>query len=80
MIEDNDWRLTNQENYLKNKLLRPKYYKDRITNTDHDHCEFCMEKFGEGLSELNFGYCSEDDYYWICVECYKDFKDRFGWK
>lgn len=80
MIEENDWRLTNQENYLKNKLLLSKNYKDRITNTDHDHCEFCLEKFSEDISDLNFGYCTEDNYYWICIECYNDFKNMFGWK
>lgn len=80
MLEENDWRLSNQENYLKNKLLFPKNYIDRITNTDHDHCEFCLERFSEDISDLNFGYCTEDNYYWICFECYNDFKNMFGWK
>jgi len=80
MIEENDWRLTNQESYLKNKLLIAKNYKDRITNTDHDHCEFCLERFSEDISDLNFGYSTEDNYYWICDECYNDFKNKLGWK
>jgi hypothetical protein len=80
MIEKNDWRLTNQEIYLKNVQLIFKNYKDRISNTDHDHCEFCLEKFSEDKADLNFGYCTEDGYYWICSDCYNDFHDLFGWK
>jgi hypothetical protein len=75
-----DWRLTNQEKYLKDKVLHLKDYKDRKTSTDHDHCEFCFDRFSEDNKDINRGYCTEDDYYWICPTCYNDFKDLFQWR
>jgi hypothetical protein len=75
-----DWRLTNQENYLRGITLLYKKYKDRNSKVDHDHCEFCFEKFSDSDSDLQEGYCSEDEYYWICPQCYNDFKELFQWK
>jgi len=74
-----DWRLTNQEKYLKNKKLIMMDYKDRTSSTDHDHCEFCFEKFSEDTQDINNGYCTDDCYYWICLNCYNDFKELFQW-
>ena len=75
----NDWRITNQATYLEGvKLMRLKY-ANRTTNTDHDHCEFCMERFSENPRDLHEGYCTLDCYYWICDECFNDFKDDFKW-
>lgn len=75
-----DWRLTNKEKYLKNKLLLYQNYKNRTTSTDHDHCEFCFDKFSEDSHDISMGYCTEDNYYWICPSCYNDFKEFFQWK
>ncbi|MCR4831838.1 MAG: hypothetical protein K5883_10355 [Pseudobutyrivibrio sp.] len=74
-----DWRLTNQTDYLSGKALLHKKYKDRNSKTDHDHCEFCLEKFGDSDFDLKEGYCSEDEYYWICPQCFNDFKEIFHW-
>ena len=76
----NDWRLTNQENYLKGKVLLKKLYKDRKSKTTHDHCEFCMGKFSENPNDYTVGYCTEDYYHWICENCFEDFKELFKWK
>jgi len=82
-VED-DWRLTGQEDYLNGVTLIHRKYRQNKDNPewDHDHCEFCMAKFclrvGEG--SLQEGYATEDEYYWICCECFDSFKDRFGWK
>ena len=65
-----DWRLANQEKYLKNKLLQLKDYKERKTSTDHDHCEFCFDKFSEDSQDVHRGYCTEEDYYWMCLKRY----------
>jgi hypothetical protein len=82
MHDKKDWRLTNQEKYLKGITLQLKKYKRDRDGWDHDHCEFCWEKFSESLSEtvLNEGYATEDNYRWICTQCFEDFKDLFGWK
>lgn len=72
-----DWRITNQINYLKGINLIFSYYDSAIR--DHDHCEFCFAKFSEAQKDLHQGYCSTDKYYWICEKCYSDFKEHFKW-
>lgn len=76
MRDENDWRLMNQEIYLKDKNLFHINYNQK-ENHDHDHCVFCMEKF---ISEKQIRYCTEDYYYWICENCFEDFKTMFNWK
>jgi len=29
---------------------------------------------------LHEGYCTLDDYHWICGKCFDDFKELFGWR
>ncbi len=78
---DTDWRLfREQEKYLYGvSLVYHKYISNNPLN-DHDHCEFCMEKFGTYDNELKYGYSTEDNKIWICPQCYKDFKNKFKWK
>lgn len=80
MLEKNDWRLTNQEEYLKNAKLNFSRYKVLSPHWDHDHCAFCWEKFGENDENLKQGYCTPDKTYWICEECFNDFKDMFNFQ
>jgi hypothetical protein len=77
MDKQRDWRLTNQEKYLKNVELKYSAY-DKVG--EHDHCEFCMAKFSEQNEDLHEGYCMIDEYRWICTQCFEDFKDLFHWK
>ena len=59
-----DWRLQGQEKYLNGVILRFKQYEDRITDTDHDHCEFCLEKFLNIIpGSLTQGYTFCPDYF-----------------
>lgn len=74
-----DWRLQNQERYLKGVALHYAAYKPASQNWEHDHCEFCGRKFSLLPQDLNAGYCTSDEYHWICVDCYADFKEMFGW-
>lgn len=80
MEEKKDWRLTNQENYLKNQKMTFEHYALRSNKWDHDHCEFCMKKFSDNDTDLHEGYCTLDRYHWICKDCYNDFKDMFVWE
>ena len=50
---------------------------EKIQHFWHDHCSFCLEK---ALTDkpCTF-YCTEDMYYWICEECFQDFKEKFNW-
>ncbi len=80
MIRENDWRLQGQETYLRDKTLYHKKYVKFSDEWEHEHCEFCGEKISEYDGDLNEGYCTEDEKYWICKECYNDFKETFNWK
>ena len=75
-----DWRLQGQEKYLFGKSLIFKKYSNRVSNTDHDHCEFCSDKFSDTIpNSLTIGYTTTDDYHWICENCFADFKMDFEW-
>jgi hypothetical protein len=40
----------------------------------------CWEKFMESTpSTLSEGYATEDNYRWICLDCFRDLKDEMGW-
>ncbi|MBN2446241.1 MAG: hypothetical protein JXO22_05930 [Phycisphaerae bacterium] len=74
-----DWRLLGQEEYLRGAKLRRATYTPYREDWDHDHCEFCWQKFSVNANDMNEGYVTEDGYRWICESCYNDFKDMFGW-
>jgi len=84
VISPNDWRLTGQESYLKDVALIKRAYRryPKSPDWDHDHCEFCFAKFmvEDYPDVLHEGYSTEDEYYWICEECFQDFREYFGWK
>jgi hypothetical protein len=82
MREPNDWRLTNQEKYLKGATLVWRTYHAPRSDWDHDHCSFCWAKFMERElpDTLQAGYCTPDEYYWVCKQCFDDFADVFQWK
>lgn len=80
-MDNNDWRLfRNQIEYLYKAKLFFHAYTPKNKNNDHDHCEFCMEKFGFNKSDLHQGYSTEDNDIWICEECYNNFNDMFEWE
>ena len=83
MKDEDDWRLTGQESYLKGVTLVHRKYRQYKGNPnwDHDHCEFCWAEFClKGCTEsIQEGYTTQDDYRWICPKCFDDFKDRFQW-
>lgn len=83
-IKSDDWRLRGQNEYMANmkfhytKFLPPHY------GSLHTHCEFCWHKFmkkSEGIEDCSsYGYCSSDGKYWVCEECFHDFKELFNWE
>lgn len=77
----NDWRLNGQERYLDKAELKRIKYSERISKkSGHEHCEFCLEKISGRPDDLNEAYCTEDEYRWICDNCFSDFCDMFHWK
>jgi SET domain-containing protein len=81
MVAKDDWRLTNQERYLKGVALYRRQYEPANEENDHDHCEFCFTKFMRAAAPdaLHDGYTTQDRYRWICHSCFDDFRDMFGW-
>jgi hypothetical protein len=81
--EEGDWRLTNQEKYLKGVTLIHRKYRQypRNPDWDHDHCSFCWAVFmvGGESGNLEEGYSTEDEYHWVCPQCFEDFRETFGW-
>jgi hypothetical protein len=75
-----DWRLQGQERYLKGRSLVLKKYQKYRHDWDHDHCEFCGRKISERPEDLNVGYATTDDYYWVCEDCFKEFAALFDWQ
>jgi hypothetical protein len=84
MAADDDWRLMGQERYLQRAVLTHRKYRryPLDPNWDHDHCEFCFAKFmlEDYPNVLHEGYCTEDEYWWICAPCFRDFRERFQWQ
>lgn len=81
MVQKDDWRLRGQAKYLSGATLFRRAYRRYRPGWDHDHCEFCWIEFNEEpLPETRqIGYCTRDEYYWICDECFSDFKEMFRW-
>jgi hypothetical protein len=82
MPEQDDWRRQGQETYLKGATLRFKKYTSQRDGWDHDHCEFCGAKFMETSNDGIFteGYATDNNYRWICEQCFDDFKTEYKWK
>ena len=76
---DKDWRLVKQHKYLDGKkLVFTRFVPSELL--EHKHCSFCWDKFGKGDNSLEVGYCTSDGKWWVCEQCYKDFKEEFRWQ
>ena len=85
-IPRSDWRLTNQEKYLKGVALRLRKFHVAVGHPawDHEHCDFCWAKIvekkeSEDSELLMEAYATEDGAHWICPKCVEDFRVQFGW-
>jgi hypothetical protein len=79
---NDDWRLMGQEKYLQGVKLYWRQYTRHSETWDHDHCSFCGAKFmvEDYPDVLHVGYATDDQYHWVCEDCFEDFKDRFQWE
>lgn len=87
-----DWRLENLQMWPRLRGLRliRKSYAVYRPGWDHDHCAACNKKLAapgiEAADTVHEGYATASDYEWgadyewVCVECFRDFKDYMGWK
>ena len=77
--EASDWRLMGQERFLFGATLYPRRYTPPRPGWDHDHCDFCWQKFSpeDAPDVIRDGYVTADGKHWICPTCVHDFRDRF---
>ena len=75
-----DWRRQGQEKYLKGVILLHRMYQPYRPGWEHDHCEFCGNKFSLNQGDLKEGYSTKNGYHWVCSDCFNDFKNEFNWK
>ena len=80
MTMQNDWRFLPRHEQLTGVALIRQPWKPVNPRNDHDHCEFCWDKFANYDGCLHEGYSTEDRESWICDVCFQDFKERFQWK
>ncbi len=78
-IPSDDWRRQGQEKFLRGNKLVFSNYKPYRLGWEHDHCEFCENKFSLRKEDLSIGYSTLDGNHWICIPCFNDFKDEFNW-
>jgi len=76
-----DWRIDNAK-WTRGAVFKFKKYTRPSEEWDHDHCEACWATFMESGSPdvLTEGYATEDDYRWVCPQCFSDLKEEMGWK
>lgn len=76
-----DWRLTDQARYLHGVTLRWRSYRPASAAWDHDHCEFCSQRFmdADHPEVHREGYVTEDNQHWVCKRCCDDFRRLFRW-
>ena len=75
-----DWRLLDQNDFLKNKKLRKCSWFSNKADWDHDHCEFCSVKISNLPDCLEEAYVTaEDGDHWVCPDCFNDFRLQFKW-
>jgi len=87
-----DWRLMGQERYLQGAAFRHKPYRAWRKDWEHDHCAFCTRKLVEegvtsddpdaqtsGYAAVGRGPEGQDDYHWVCDNCFQDFRFKFRW-
>lgn len=84
MVSKDDWRLRGQEDYMRKYKFKYKKFVSQNSGARHAHCEFCWHKFMEnpyGVEDCtSHGYCSLDEKYWVCNECFEDFKEMLSWE
>lgn len=74
-----DWRRQGQHKFLTGVVMIRTAWEQYGPDWDHDHCDFCWAKFSIHDDDLKYGWTTEDQYHWVCDECYNDFKYEFGW-
>jgi len=76
---EEDWREQGQEEYLSGLHFTWQTYTPYKEGWEHDHCEFCSQKFCNNIEScLTEGYSAEDGYRWVCKQCMIDFQEKYN--
>src|SRR4051812_40386643 len=86
-VPDEDYRLESIRQWHEGKTWHHAQYKQPSPTWDHDHCILCWRRLAEptaGFSDAQYdGYTDEEDYHWMCNQCFSDLfeqlKDRLQW-
>ena len=79
MNSQDDWRLLNDTEHLKNKALNPTDGEEITQYAEYlEMCIFCGEKVQDTPHQRWF--IPEDLCCCFCEECYNDFRKAFKWQ
>lgn len=82
MINDGDWRLTDQDTYLVGRSFQWSRWLARKSSSEHDHCAFCWAEISGSVTEhveYDAAWVTADDgYTWVCAPCFSDFRQQFA--
>ncbi|MCM1494201.1 MAG: hypothetical protein NC089_00195 [Bacteroides sp.] len=79
MIEENDWRLLNDVDFLKQSYINPTDGEEIYKHASHlKRCEFCWKFVQDNPHQ--WWFVPTDLSCCICEVCYNDFKESFEWK
>jgi len=74
-----DRRRQGQERYVLGRQWASRSFRPYHEGWDHDHCEFCGEKFSQVEGDLHQGFVTLDNYHWVCERCFADFREEMKW-
>lgn len=80
--QPNDWRYQNGlDKGLQGVTLTLKQFEVKKENWDHEHCSLCWQKIMDSDSPEveRFGYTDEEEFEWICPDCFETFREKFSW-
>lgn len=75
----NIWCVEEADNNMRNHVLLKVKFSDRLTETEHEYCEFCMARFGNVNKDFKEGYRTQNYYYWVCEDCFDEYKEEYHW-
>lgn len=79
MAEKDDWRLLNDVEHLKGKYLAPSDGEELARHAPWlKACAFCWEEARKRPRRR--WYVPEDAGCCVCEDCFRDFREPFGWK
>lgn len=79
MINEDDWVLLNDIEYLKKVYMNPTDGEEIMKHAPHlKNCVFCLESVQDSCHQ--WWYVPLDLSCCICEKCYKDLEEKFDWK